>query len=68
MLNKCLSKYYFIQLNQRMKKFSIYFIGFGSLFVIYKIFKFSLVAYFYFMWEVDIRKPKTSDYIIERFR
>lgn len=68
MLQKCLSRYYFIQLNQKLKKIKLRCIGFGLLFVSYKIIKFSVVTYYYFMWEVDIRKPKTSDYIIERFR
>lgn len=68
MLNKCLSRYCFLNFQHRIKKFKLYFICFGGFFLCYKLIKFCFVTYFYFMWEVDIRKPKVSDYLIERFR
>jgi hypothetical protein len=68
MLEKCLGHYYkikWIQNRSKLKLFALAFIGTISAF---QLIKYYYIIYYYFMWEIDIRKPKVSDYIVERFR
>jgi len=68
MLKKGMALYYKSKLNSNRKKilFNIYFSIF--LITIFNLFKYGLVLYYYIMWDIDIRKPRVSDYIINRFR
>lgn len=34
----------------------------------YKAFKWYYILYYYFMYDIDIRKPKVSDFFMERYR
>ena len=68
MLEKCMIEYYKIKWGKSKKKIYFAFVSFSTLFVTFQIMKYYYVIYYYIMWEVDIRKPRVSDYIVERFR
>ena len=68
MLEKCMIEYYKIKWIKSKKKIYFALISFSTLFVTFQIMKYYYVIYYYIMWEVDIRKPRVSDYIVERFR
>jgi ribosome-binding ATPase YchF (GTP1/OBG family) len=55
----------FIQTKNKLKKYSL--LGLAVL-ATYGTIKYYYVIYYYIMWDIDIRKPKVSDYILERFR
>ena len=67
-LAKSVYNYKKIKLQKSMKKLTVYFILLSSSLVILKIFSVYYVFYYMFMWDIDLRNPKVSDYIIERFR
>lgn len=68
MLRKGLIRYYQIKWVREKRKFYFMTKLFFSGFVIFQIIKYYYVLYYYIMWDIDIRKPRVSDYIIERFR
>ncbi len=68
MLEKCMIEYHKIRWIKSKRKIYFGLISFSALFATFQIIKYYYVIYYYIMWEVDIRKPKVSDYIIERFR
>lgn len=68
MLIKSLSRNFMLNLKYKIKKSKTYLIIFSLSYISYKMLKFSVILYYYIMWDIDIRKPKVSDYIIERFR
>jgi hypothetical protein len=68
MLEKCMSHYYSSKIKKKIRQIKFWGLGFATSYLIFSIIKYSLVLYYYIMWEVDIRKPKVSDYIIERYR
>jgi hypothetical protein len=68
MLQKSLSRNFIINLNRKAKKFKAYLISFVFLYISYKFIKYAVILYYYIMWDIDICKPKVSNYIIERFR
>ncbi len=68
MLEKCLSTHYKLKWVNNQKKFKFYAFSLFSAFCVFNLIKYYYVIYYYIMWEIDIRKPKVSDYIIERFR
>lgn len=68
MLEKCMIEYHKIRWIKSKKKFYFAIFSFSTLFATFQIIKYYYVIYYYIMWEVDIRKPRVSDYIIDRFR
>lgn len=68
MLEKCLATYYKIKWIQNRRKYKFYIFASISAFSIFQLIKYYYIIYYYIMWEIDIRKPKVSDYIVERFR
>jgi hypothetical protein len=54
-----------INLKLKAKRFIIPLI---VTFTIYNVIKYYYILYYYIMWDIDIRKPRVSDYIIERYR
>jgi hypothetical protein len=68
MLEKCLAQYYKIKWIQNRRKYKFYIFASISAFSIFQLIKYYYIIYYYIMWEIDIRKPRVSDYIVERFR
>ncbi len=68
MLEKCMIEYHKLKWIQSKKKIYVGIFCFSALFTAFQIVKYYYVIYYYIMWEVDIRKPRVSDYIVERFR
>ena len=67
-LAKSIYNYKKIKLQKSMKKVTLYFILISSSLMILKLFSLYYIFYYLFMWDIDLRNPKVSDYIIERFR
>ena len=67
-LAKSIYNYKKIKLQKSMKKLTLYFILISSSLMILKLFSLYYIFYYLFMWDIDLRNPKVSDYIIERFR
>jgi hypothetical protein len=67
-LKKGLAKYAKIQFLQNRKKYGAFILFFSLSYFSFSVIKYYYVIYFWFMYDVDIRKPKVSDYVIERFR
>jgi len=44
----------------------IFFLFISIIFI--KVFKYYNVVYYYFMYEIDIRNPRVSDYFLKRYR
>lgn len=36
--------------------------------ILLKVYKYYNIIYYYFMYEIDIRNPKVSDYFLKRYR
>jgi hypothetical protein len=68
MLEKGMAHYYRIKWINNRKKYLFYFIGSVCAFCVLNLVKYYYVIYYYIMWDIDIRKPRVSDYIIDRFR
>lgn len=68
MLEKGMAHYYRIKWINNKKKYMFYFIGSAFVFCFMNLVKYYYVLYYYIMWDIDIRKPRVSDYIIDRFR
>jgi hypothetical protein len=68
MLEKCMSHYYSSKFKYKIKQLKIWGLCSTIFYMIFSLIKYSFVLYYYIMWEVDIRKPKVSNYIIERYR
>jgi hypothetical protein len=68
MLEKARSKYTQIKLTQLFSKAKMYSIPLIITFGAYQFVKYYYIIYYYIMWDIDIRKPRVSDYIIERYR
>jgi hypothetical protein len=68
MLEKGLAKHHKFKLNRNLKKFKFYFLTFSAGYFVFSIVKYYYIIYYYIMYDVDIRKPRVSDYLIERFR
>jgi hypothetical protein len=67
-LQKATSQYTRIKFIQTKTKLKNYFLISMILLSSYEVIKYYYVIYYYIKWDVDIRKPRVSDYIIERFR
>jgi hypothetical protein len=50
------------------KRIKFYALAFVSLYIVMNTYKWYKIIYYYIMYDIDIRKPKVSDYIINRFR
>jgi hypothetical protein len=57
-----------LDLIKKKRKYKIYLFSFLTMYTIYNAIQYYYVIYYYFMYDVDIRKPKVSDYILERYR
>ena len=68
MLEKCMIEYHKIKWIKSKKKIFFTIGAFSVTLAALQIIKYYYVVYYYIMWEVDIRKPRVSDYIVERFR
>lgn len=63
-----LNEYYRIKFEKnKYKIFLKMFIGI-LIYSIYKLIKGYYILYYYIMYEIDIRKPKVSEYIVRRYR
>lgn len=51
----------------RKQNYLMSLIGLMTMFGYYMV-KNYLLIYYYFMWDINIMKPKVSDYIVERYR
>ena len=67
-LKKGLARHNKVKIIQMIKTFKRMILPSIVVFSTYQFFKYYYIIYYYIMWEVDIRKPKVSDYILERYR
>lgn len=68
MKERALSEYTKLLVLKKAKKVKFYLLAFTGLYVFLEAVKYYYVIYYYIMYDLDIRKPRVSDYIIERFR
>lgn len=68
MLNKCQARYYQNKFANNQKRYAFFLVLSLGGFVVYKAIKAYYIAYYYIMYEVDIRKPRVSDFILTRYR
>jgi hypothetical protein len=67
-LAKSIYSYKKIKFQKSIKKNVAYFLVVFSSLLILKLFSQYYLIYYWFNWDIDLRNPKVSDYIIERFR
>jgi hypothetical protein len=68
MLKKGLAQHNRVKIIKKIKLTKKFIIPSALIFTSYQFIKYYYIIYYYIMWEVDIRKPKVSDFILERFR
>lgn len=68
MLEKGMAQYYKCKWISNSRKYKFYLISGIVTLTLMNMVKWYYVVYYYIMWDIDIRKPRVSDYIVERFR
>ncbi len=68
MLKKALTQHNRVKIIQKIKILKRMILPTIIIYSAYQFVKYYYITYYYIMWDVDIRKPKVSDYILERFR
>ena len=67
-LRKSISKYSFDKFIKNKNRYIAFTVLAVISTIMIKIIKYYYVGYYYFMYDVDIRKPKVSDYFLQRYR
>lgn len=67
-LDNSMISYYDYKFNLNRRRYLFYLIASFLLMLLYKTIKWYYILYYYFMYDIDIRQPVVSDYILTRYR